>query len=375
MREALDALSSKDPKANPASVRGAGLHSEAAPSPCLSTRNMASVLDVDTRGGLVCAQAGVTIASLRRVLRPEGLTLAHWGPLPQQATLGGLLGRAWPASPSWYRADALAACAGLQAITWDGTEYGYAPAPRKSSGPDLRGLFLSARGQHGVITAAHMAVVPTPEACVTVRALGAPVDLLDAMFTAIRGGAQPWRAHLWSASGQASLSMTFAGAAPLVQAAITLTRQALARAIDMTTTPDDADADANTNTHTHTLPGLPDDAAALALQDTLYSPWRAPSWARASGQGNASTLRVALSLAESAGVGVLITQPSPTDASALCAQLPDVAHATTPEAARAAHTAWRRLPWRWTLPFAAATAPTAADEAAPAWLRRWRATL
>jgi FAD/FMN-containing dehydrogenase len=359
-------------------VRGAGMHSPGASSggapeggQTLSLARLARVLDVDTRAGVVVAEAGVTVAALEHTLRLEGLTLARLGPLPAAATIGGLLGRAWPASPSWYRADLPGVCAGLRAVRFDGAAYTYAPAPRKSSGPDLRGLFIGAQGSRGVITAAHLSASPQPEAQVTVRAHIAKGGeaLLEAMFAAVRAGAQPWSASLWVSAGAGALSMTFAGVTPLVQALANLTADAVRAAAPAAEIEQAQEADSS-------FAGLPSDVAQVALEDTLYAPARAPSWAIASGHGHLPTLRAALAAARTTpSLGVLITQPSPTDAAALLMHSgPQPSTPSTTDAHTAAHTAtvttWRGLPWRWALD----QPSPPPEEDTPAWLRRWHAS-
>jgi FAD/FMN-containing dehydrogenase len=356
-------------------VRGAGMHSAGAPegAQTLSLARLARVLEVDTRAGVVMAEAGVTVEALEHTLRLEGLTLARLGPLPAAATIGGLLGRAWPASPSWYRADLPGVCAGLRAVRFNGAAYTYTPAPRKSSGPDLRGLLIGAQGSRGVITAAHLSASPQPEAQVTVRARTAKGGeaLLEAMFAAVRAGAQPWSASLWVSAGAGALSMTFAGVTPLVQALANLTADAV-RAVAPSAEIEQAQAAADA----FTWAGLPSDVAQVALEDTLYAPARAPAWAIASGHGHLPTLRAALAAAlTTPSLGVLITQPSPTDAAALLMHSgPQPSTPSTTDAHTAAHTAtvttWRGLPWRWALD---QPAPPA-DEDTPAWLRRWHAS-
>jgi hypothetical protein len=327
--------------------------------PRLSLRHFNRIHDIDAKSGLVLVEAGVTLGVLAAALAPHALTLEHFGPLPAGATVGGLLARRWPASPSWYRPDIQGACTGLYAMDFGGRRFEYIPAPRKSSGPDLRGFWVGAAGAHGVITAAHLAVgrVPEVKRALTVGAADAQVLLL-ALFEAVRAGLRPWSATLWATEAGGSLSLVLAGVGSLVEAA----EQQLQNVLAARGLPRACEGEQHPAL-------LTSDVMAIAAEDTLYAPLRLPGQALCSGSGHVEALGGALALAQQPGFAVLVSMPSPTDASAALLHLSDSdAPAISAADAKAATARWAALPWRWTPPNAAtSSAPTSSDS----WRARW----
>mgnify|MGYP000421610216 CR=1 FL=1 len=139
---------------------GGGVHAQALPAKeavILDMRAMDRVLGWDPESCTVTVQAGVTIGALEAYLAGRGARLG-WRPAHPEATVGGILSSWQPVGHALWNGSVREACVSLSAVTGEGQSYRYLVAPRKSSGPDLRHLFIGGQGRFGVITSATLGV-------------------------------------------------------------------------------------------------------------------------------------------------------------------------------------------------------------------------
>jgi len=223
--ELADVLADASARELPVWPLGSGLHARvpskvARPWMLLDMRGLSSEHGVDGRSMTISVGAGCTVRELRRALDAAGLTIDHLGPLPRDATVGGLLARSWPRATTFGYPDLRAACIGLDA-TYAATDghYHYLPAPRKASGPDLRHLFLGNEGRCGVIRTAWLAAVARARMDVHLIWRSAEVGaVLDGLIARLRRGVRPWSVRLEASSDGAQLELRLAGEPRLVTA-------------------------------------------------------------------------------------------------------------------------------------------------------------
>jgi FAD/FMN-containing dehydrogenase len=122
------------------------------------TQKCDHILKLDRQSNLVRVEAGIRWGALRNELRDEGYSLHTYRPYPQEATLGGLLGRKHPTQPHRLSGDIREGCVAMSAVSPTLGDYRYLEAPRKASGPDLRHLFIGGEGSMGVILNVTMSI-------------------------------------------------------------------------------------------------------------------------------------------------------------------------------------------------------------------------
>jgi len=111
----------------------------------------------------VVAGAGVIIEQLDSALRKDGLMFAHDPWSASYATVGGSIctnGVGYLAGKYGSMGDQVL---GLRAVTADGSILDIKPAKKKSTGIDLKNLFIGSEGVFGIITSATLKVHPVPE--------------------------------------------------------------------------------------------------------------------------------------------------------------------------------------------------------------------
>lgn len=110
-------------------------------------------------GCVLTVPAASTWAEAERSARAAGLTFGYLVDTVPSRTVGCTLERPSWLPPLWPPHTARAACIALKATTPDGS-YRTVVAPRTASGPDLRALFLEARGRFGVIDSVSLGCEP-----------------------------------------------------------------------------------------------------------------------------------------------------------------------------------------------------------------------
>lgn len=148
-------LAERDERDPPLLCVGAGLHLD--PSALgervfevVRTEGCDRLLGLDRRSGIVRVEAGMRWRTLQEALAVDGFGLTHYALQCDEATVGGLLSRRHPMPRALFGGDVREGVVALQAMT-PGEPYRYLPAPRKSSGPDMRYLFMGGQGALGVI--------------------------------------------------------------------------------------------------------------------------------------------------------------------------------------------------------------------------------
>lgn len=130
----------------------------------IRTEECNALLDLDERSGLVRVEAGMRWKDLRALVEDRGFSLDRYALQPASATIGGLLARNRIAPKQLWSGDIRDGCVAIQSISpmaTDRVPYGYLPAPRKASGPDLRYLHIGGEGQFGAILDATLVVWPS----------------------------------------------------------------------------------------------------------------------------------------------------------------------------------------------------------------------
>ncbi|MFY3740762.1 MAG: alkyldihydroxyacetonephosphate synthase [Candidatus Nitrosomirales archaeon] len=120
-------------------------------------------MEINQEDLTVTAEAGVIIKRLDSELRKHGLMFAHDPWSASYATVGGATctnGVGYLACKYGSMGEQVL---GLRAVTADGSILGIKPARKKSSGMDLKDLFIGSEGVFGVITSATLKVYQVPE--------------------------------------------------------------------------------------------------------------------------------------------------------------------------------------------------------------------
>jgi alkyldihydroxyacetonephosphate synthase len=120
------------------------------------------VVDIDTKSGLVTAEAGVYGNHLARVLSEQGLMLGHQPQSLGISTLGGWIATRACGQLSARFGGIEELLVGLQAVLPSGKVATKQPNPRASLGPDVAGLMIGSEGTLGIVTQATMRVADVP---------------------------------------------------------------------------------------------------------------------------------------------------------------------------------------------------------------------
>lgn len=180
-------------------------------------RSLTKLLDVQPQSLVLQVEAGISWGGFRALAAEHEMEVEHLGSPPDSATLGGLLARYWPWPPAYLQPGLRGACVGLSARYGPDREYRYLQAPRKASGPDLRGLFIGAQGRHGLITSVSIALRRAPEARrAVVFELGSLVDAVSLARTLLRADLRPTTMTALGSTTGATLTLVFSGVAAIV---------------------------------------------------------------------------------------------------------------------------------------------------------------
>lgn len=122
------------------------------------------IVDVDQKSLLVTAQAGVFGDTLERELNARGLTLGHAPQSIEISTVGGWLATRASGQLSARYGGIENLVVGMEVVLPSGDPMEVRTGPRRSTGPDLAGLFIGSEGALGIITSATLRVSKLPTA-------------------------------------------------------------------------------------------------------------------------------------------------------------------------------------------------------------------
>jgi alkyldihydroxyacetonephosphate synthase len=108
-------------------------------------------------------QAGMYGHRFEEALQARGYSMGHWPQSVSLSTVGGWVATRAAGQFSTRYGSIEDMLLGLEAVLADGRIVRVKPTPRRSTGPDLRHLFLGSEGTAGIITEITVKVFPTPE--------------------------------------------------------------------------------------------------------------------------------------------------------------------------------------------------------------------
>ena len=205
-------------------ARGAG-RPPAAVDVLLSTKRMRGVTEYEPDDLTIGVAAGTPVAELRARVA-EHRQRVPLDPADARATVGGVLARgaAGPMRRSWStpRRQVL----GLEVVTGDGRVLRVGGRVVKNvAGYDLNKLFVGSMGTLGVITAAHLRLLPAPQAQATCSARSDDVVQLAALALALLAQptqpaaveliGRPWRLLVHYEGAREAVAAAAAGAGAL----------------------------------------------------------------------------------------------------------------------------------------------------------------
>ncbi|HXG21305.1 MAG TPA: FAD-binding oxidoreductase [Methylomirabilota bacterium] len=146
---------------------GAFLHLGAAPrryDVALSLRRLNRVVDYQPTDMTVTVEAGLSLARLQQVLGEHGQWLSIDPPLPERATMGGVIAANLSGPTRFSQGTVRDFLIGLRAVRADGTMIkGGGRVVKNVAGYDIPKLFCGSFGTLGVIVEATFKVRPRPE--------------------------------------------------------------------------------------------------------------------------------------------------------------------------------------------------------------------
>lgn len=203
-------------------------------------RGMGRFLDLDEISLVARVQAGLLGSELEAELNERGYTCGHFPQSIALSTVGGWVAtRASGQFSTRYGSieDRLVA---LEVVLPSGQVLATRRAPRSSTGPDLRNLFLGSEGTLGVVTEVTLGVFPLPACRAGTSFLFSDMQSgLEAIREILRAGWRPPVLRLYDRdetarhfpeSGQGCLLLVLSeGPGELVQAEVSASREAASR--------------------------------------------------------------------------------------------------------------------------------------------------
>ena len=129
----------------------------------LDLSEMNEILEINEENLTVTAQAGVALERLEKVLNKKGYTSGHFPQSLPLAQLGGLVATRSIGQFSTRYGGIEDLLVGIEGILPDGELVRIKNIPRKSTGPDLRHIWLGSEGTMGVITEVTLKIFPMAE--------------------------------------------------------------------------------------------------------------------------------------------------------------------------------------------------------------------
>ena len=123
---------------------------------------MKALLGVDARACTARAQAGLNGAECERLLSEQGFTLGHFPQSIGVSSVGGWVATRASGQLSTRYGNIEDLVLALQVVLPGGRIVETFPAPRASTGPDLRQIFLGSEGTLGIVTEVGFKLSPKP---------------------------------------------------------------------------------------------------------------------------------------------------------------------------------------------------------------------
>jgi len=185
----------------------------------LRTGKLCRVVEHSPSDQIVVAEAGLTLAALQGTLAAHGQRLALDPPLPEQATLGGIVAaNAFGPRRTRY-GTARDLIIGLSVVRADGiAARGGGKVVKNVAGFDLPRLFVGSLGTLGLITSVTFRLHPLPEASATVAVEAITGAQARALVVATREAQlEPTSVMLLAGAGRLRLAVRFEGFGPGVR--------------------------------------------------------------------------------------------------------------------------------------------------------------
>ena len=126
----------------------------------LDGSDMNEIIEIDEENRIVTAKCGTPLEYLEEVLNKKGFTTGHYPQSLPLASLGGLVATRSIGQFSTLYGGIEDVIVGLEAVLADGTIVRIKNVPRRSTGPDLRHLFIGSEGMLGFVTEVSLKLYP-----------------------------------------------------------------------------------------------------------------------------------------------------------------------------------------------------------------------
>lgn len=124
---------------------------------------MAKILEVNDEAATARVQAGMNGAECEKQLQEQGFTLGHFPQSIGVSTVGGWIATRASGQLSTRYGNIEDMVLALEVVLPGGRILDTFPAPRASTGPDLREIFLGSEGTLGIVTEIGLKLAPKPD--------------------------------------------------------------------------------------------------------------------------------------------------------------------------------------------------------------------